>query len=153
MKNNLLLAILGGLVAALIGAAIWAVVTVSTGYQIGWMAVGIGFLVGYAVRYLGRGSSPAFGVVGAVLAVLGCAVGNLFSGIGFIAGEAGLDFISTALQFNYAASFELLGDMFAPMDILFYGIALYEGYKFGLWPESSESLSPGEASPPTDLPV
>ena len=31
-------------------AGVWAGATIATGYQIGWLAVGIGFLVGVAVR-------------------------------------------------------------------------------------------------------
>ena len=45
-EQNLLMGTVGGLLAALLGAGIWAGVTVATEYQIGWMAVGIGFLVG-----------------------------------------------------------------------------------------------------------
>ena len=68
MKNNNPLAIIGGLIAALVGAAIWAAITVETGYQIGYMAVGVGFLVGFAVRIFGKGTTQAFGIIGAVLA-------------------------------------------------------------------------------------
>jgi hypothetical protein len=42
-EQNLVLAALAGGVAALLGACIWAAVTVTTNYQIGWMAVGVVF--------------------------------------------------------------------------------------------------------------
>jgi len=60
-EQNLVLAALAGGVAALLGACIWAAVTVTTNYQIGWMAVGVGFLVGYAVRSFGKGIDKSFG--------------------------------------------------------------------------------------------
>ena len=62
-NQNIQLAVIGGIIAAAVGAAIWAVVTVVTGYQIGWMAVGVGFIVGFAVRIFGKGISKSFGVV------------------------------------------------------------------------------------------
>ena len=40
-SHNLPVALLAGAVAAAMGAALWALVTVFTGTQIGWMAVGI----------------------------------------------------------------------------------------------------------------
>src|SRR5260221_13726610 len=64
-QQSLLGGIGGGFISAIIGAVIWAAVTVATGYQIGWMAVGVGFLVGVAVRKYGKGLTPMFGVIGA----------------------------------------------------------------------------------------
>ena len=34
MKNNLILGIVGGAIASIIGAAIWASVTIATGWQL-----------------------------------------------------------------------------------------------------------------------
>jgi len=42
-NQNLSLGVGGGIAAAVVGAIIWAIITVVTGYQIGWMAVGVGF--------------------------------------------------------------------------------------------------------------
>ena len=53
-NQNLLFGIIGGVVAAGIGASIWALINVAANYQIGWMAVGVGFLVGYAVRIVAK---------------------------------------------------------------------------------------------------
>ena len=96
-ESNLTLAILGGVVAALIGAAIWAVITVKTGYQVGFMAIGVGLLVGFTVRHLGKGATPAFGAVGALLSLAGCVAGNVLAIAGFIAQEEGQPFFCRAL--------------------------------------------------------
>ena len=45
-NQNLGLGILGGVMAAVVGAALWAIITVAINYQIAWMAIGVGFLVG-----------------------------------------------------------------------------------------------------------
>src|SRR2546422_8431344 len=77
--ENLPMGFMAGLVAAAIGAGLWALVTIVTGFQIGWMAVGVGFLVGWAVRVAGKGAHMAFGILGAALALGGCALGNLLA--------------------------------------------------------------------------
>ncbi|WDI43251.1 hypothetical protein [Bremerella sp. P1] len=135
MSGNLPLAIIGGAIAAVVGAAIWATVTLLTGYQIGFMAIGVGFLVGIAVRLAGQGGSPAFGVVGALFALFGCVLGNFLTVIGVIADGAGVGFFEALISFNYAHTFEVLYATFSPMDLLFYGIAIYEGFKFGTMEE------------------
>jgi hypothetical protein len=59
-----------GLAAAIAGAIIWAVISAVTEYQIGWMAVGVGFLVGMTVRVVGKGIEKHFGIAGALLLCL-----------------------------------------------------------------------------------
>ncbi|MEE9230157.1 MAG: hypothetical protein V3U86_05575, partial [Acidobacteriota bacterium] len=63
--QNLVAGVLAGAAGAVAGAGLWAAVTVFTGFQIGWMAVGVGFLVGYLVRLAGKGIDKSFGVAGA----------------------------------------------------------------------------------------
>src|SRR2546427_8061086 len=77
--ENLPMGFMAGLVAAAVGAGLWALVTIITGLQIGWMAVGVGFLVGWAVRVAGKGTHMAFGILGAALALGGCALRNLLA--------------------------------------------------------------------------
>jgi hypothetical protein len=143
MRNSIPLALLAGAVAAVIGASIWAAITVSTGYQIGWIAVGVGILVGYAVRIAGQGVTVAFSIIGAVFALVGCVLGNLLAGISVIADELEIGFFDALLNFDYSVSFEILGAMFSPMDLLFYGIAIWEGFKFAPI-EGVEVLGGGE---------
>ena len=47
--------------------------------------VGVGFLVGWAIRVAGKGTHTVFGVVGAMFAVGGCAMGNLLAVIVIVA--------------------------------------------------------------------
>jgi hypothetical protein len=130
-EPNLPAAVLGGLVAAVVGALVWAVITVTTKFQIGFMAVGVGFLVAWAVRTLGKGRSQVFGIVGGLFAFLGCILGNLLSACGFIAADGGQSVVSVALKVlaTPSAAAEILQATFSGMDLLFYAIAVYEGYK------------------------
>jgi hypothetical protein len=128
-EQNLLGGVVAGAVAALVGAAIWAAVTVVTEFQIGWMAVGVGFLVGFAVRIAGKGIDRSFAVAGALLALLGCVLGNLFAICQVIATNEQMGFFDVLVRLDATVAFELMKATFHPMDVLFYGIAVYEGFK------------------------
>ena len=129
-EANLLMGLIGGGVAMLVSAIIWGLNTYFTEYQIGWMAIGVGFLVGIAVKFFGRGKTPLFGISSAILALIGCALGNLFFYSGVIAREQGASFFEVFFFFlvTPAATLELFGLAFQFMDVLFYGLAAWVGY-------------------------
>jgi len=129
-EQNLLVGSLAGLVAAVVGAAVWAGVTVVTEYQIGWMAVGVGFLVGIAMRITGKGIDQIFGIVGAIMSLVGCALGNLFTIAYFMASSLDLAMMDILSQMTIADVIGLLTETFQVMDILFYGLAVYFGYRY-----------------------
>ncbi len=139
-EQNLLMGALTGFFAAMVGAGIWATVTVVTEYQIGWMAVGIGFFVGFAVRFAGKGIAPVFGAVSAVMALVGCAVGNLMTFTYFIAMSEGLTFMDVVTQLDFAIASDILSSTFEVMDVLFYGLAAYFGYKYAFRQVTQQDL-------------
>lgn len=128
-QENLPAGILAGLAASLIGAGVWALLSVSTGYQIGYMAIGMGFIVGYAVRFAGKGVSQIFGVCGALLALLGCILGDYLSIIGFVASDEGMAYMEVLKAIPVGDMMGILVENLVSMTALFYGIALFEGYK------------------------
>lgn len=130
LEQNYLMAVAAGLIAGLIGAVLWGVITAMTNYQIGFMAVAIGAGVGYAMKYAGKGIDMIFGVSGALIAVASCALGNFLSIIGFIANAEGLSYLETLSLFDFNYLLPLMAETFSPMDIVFYGIAGYVGFKF-----------------------
>ncbi len=129
-ESNLLLGLIGGGFAMLVSAIVWGAVTYFTEYQIGWMAIGVGFLVGIAVRFFGKGRSALFGVVSAALSLLGCVLGNLMFYSGVIAREVGVSFFKTFffLLTTPSALVEVFTLAFNFMDLLFYGLAAWVGY-------------------------
>ncbi|MCX6856037.1 MAG: hypothetical protein NTV80_14145 [Verrucomicrobia bacterium] len=122
-------AIIGGLIGAVIGAAAWAAITIATQYQIGFMAIGVGVLVGKLVLKFGRGLQMQYGVIGAVFALLGCLVGNLATACWFISKEMHQTYAAVLSSLNLQSASEILTASFNGMDLLFYGFAIYEGYK------------------------
>ena len=139
-EQNLIFAIIAGGIAALLGACVWAAITVMTNYQIGWMAVGIGFLVGYAVKIFGKGIDKTFGIVGAVWSLVGCAAGNLLTVVGTIAKQQNIPIMNILEKLDAEIIASLMQATFNPMDVLFYGIAVYEGYRFSFRQVSQADL-------------
>jgi len=116
--------------AAALGACLWALVTVLTQFQIGWMAVGVGFMVGYAMRTFGRGIDKVFGYTAAIMALLGCLAGNLLSVCIVLADQTDTSAMAILTGLDFSAITGLMMSTFQPMDLIFYGLALYEGYRF-----------------------
>jgi hypothetical protein len=104
------------------------------------MAVGVGFLVGYAVRYTGQGIDRIFGITGAVFALLGCLAGNLLTGCILLADYQGIGVFDVISNLDTGIISEIMSATFSPMDLVFYGIAVYEGYKFSTRQISEEEL-------------
>ena len=129
---NLALGLIGGVVAAAVGAAAWAAITMITGYHLGLVAVAIGFIVGFAVRKLGNGSSLPFGITGAVLAAVGCASGYVLTAVAMTSSQAGMPFMSLLSELTFTDVRSVLVEGFRPMDGLFYAIAIYEGFKVAM---------------------
>ncbi len=139
-EQNLVVGAAAGLAASLVGAGAWAGITVATGYQIGFMAIGVGLLVGFAVRAAGKGVSSVFGIVGAVLSLIGCALGNLLAVTAIVAQSEGVAFLEALGQLNPALAQQLMVAFFSPMDLVFYGIAVYEGYRLSFRQLTGEEL-------------
>lgn len=130
-QQSLPVALVAGIGAAIVSAIIWAAITIVTEYQIGWMAVGVGVLVGLAVR-CGKGVDRVYSVVGAALALIGCILGNFFSIVGFVAKQEQMNVFSILGAIDYLKVPSVMIEASSPMDLLFYGIAMYEGYKLSV---------------------
>ncbi|WP_432663659.1 hypothetical protein R9X47_24145 [Wukongibacter baidiensis] len=132
LNQNVGLGVLGGFLGCLIGAIIWAAVTVITDFQIGWMAVGVGFIVGKSVGYCGKGIDSHFGIIGATFSLIGCLLGNLLATFIIISRVEGIALFELLNYINVQVIFEIFKFTFSPMDLVFYALAVYEGYKFSI---------------------
>ena len=141
-EQSLVMGLVGGTLAAVVGAILWATVTVGTSFQIGWMAVAVGFLVGRSMGVLGKGIDRTFGYAGAILALTGCLAGNLLSVCVVVAQQQELALSYVLSHLNPAAIPELLAVTLHPMDLLFYGLAVYEGYRFAFRSVTPTDLVP-----------
>jgi hypothetical protein len=140
-EQNLTMGVVAGAVAALVGAIVWAMVTVVTGYQIGWMAIGVGCLVGGAVRVAGKGIDKPFGYAGGALSILACVLGNLLSICAFAAHQEGIPVTAVLTHLDITAIPSVMVDTFHPMDLLFYGLAISMGYRLSFRNVTQEDLA------------
>lgn len=131
-QQNATKGIIAGVLAAVLGALIWGLITYVTDYQIGWMAIAVGFMVGKSIAHFGNTVDNYFRIIGAILALLGCLLGNLIAFILILANAEGIKILELIPLLDFASIIELYKITFSPMDILFYGLATYEGFRFSI---------------------
>jgi hypothetical protein len=69
--------LLGGAVAAVVGAVVWAGIVIGTGYEVGYVAIGVGALCGFGTALGSRGQTGVMtGAIAVVFAILGICVGK-----------------------------------------------------------------------------
>ncbi len=129
-QQNFPLAVIAGVSAALLGAVLWAAVTVTTEYKLGLMALAVGYIAGQAIRLAGQGVDAKFGYLGAACGFLGCAAGDIMSNVVFFAHAKSLSLVQTLNMLTPDLLIALAKIAFDPMDLLFLAIGVYEGYKF-----------------------
>jgi hypothetical protein len=140
-EQNLVFGFFGGLVGVTIGAILWAAITTLTDYQIGWMAVGVGFLVGISVRFAGQGLNVSFGIMGGFLALVGCLLGNFLAIIIIVSQEFEVSLLQVLINLDLEIMVELIAATFSPIDLLFYALATYMGYRYSFRTISKDDLA------------
>jgi len=129
--ENLVLGVLAGGLAAVIGAVIWMGITVATGWHVGYVALGVGALVGLAIRTAGNGTGFIFGAAGAVLTLLGCLGGEILATIQ-LATTPQRDFVSVLSSVNLVEMVKNIATQTDPIMYLIYAIGIFEGYKLSI---------------------
>jgi len=131
-EQSLPLGIAAGSLAGLVGSILWALITFFTEYQIGWMATGIGFFIGWTMRITGRGVDKIFGFAGATISLLSIILGNLLAAALFITKINAVSFIDVFLTMLLKPGLviDVLLIMFSPLDLLFYILGLAAGYSY-----------------------
>ncbi|MEW2488607.1 hypothetical protein [Streptomyces sp. NPDC048411] len=76
VRNNIGLGLLAAVVAMVVAAGVYGAIIGTTKHQIGYAAVGVGFLIGFAAGKVG-GRNPALPVLSAVLALVSVYFGQL----------------------------------------------------------------------------
>jgi hypothetical protein len=149
---NLVSGAIGGLIGSIIGAAVWAAVAYFTGYEIGWIAWGVGVLCGFgvAIGTRGQGGPPA-GVLAVLLSLLGIAGGKWFANEWYLDSFYNSDdLVISAIADDIQARHEEAGRRFRPKstvqdDDSDYTIA--SEYAPDVWQEAQQrlrALSPEE---------
>ncbi|WP_430377035.1 hypothetical protein [Streptomyces sp. B1-3] len=126
VRNNLGLGLVAAFVAAVVAAGVYGAIIGLTKHEIGWAAVGVGFLVGLAAGRLG-GRNPVLPVASAVLSL-----GSVY--IGQLVGEAMIGAKETPLSFSelFFQHFDVLQQAWKadadPLTFVFFAIAAYVAF-------------------------
>lgn len=99
--NILFQTLMGGILAALIGGTVWGLVVSLTGYEIGYMATGIGALSGISiVLFAGGKKGMPLQIIAVISSLLGIIIGKYISFFYFlkelIAKKHGVELINAA---------------------------------------------------------
>lgn len=127
-ESSLLGGLIGGLVGAIAATALWYGVVALTSWQVGLVAIVVGWIVGRAVVFGagGRGSIPLV-AVSAVLTLAALTVSEYLIVYHFIAEAFGTDGLMSVVQppdFVVGVAVESL--QADPLTLLFWGIALFQ---------------------------
>lgn len=137
-KNpNFLLGVVGGGVGALIGGIIWYFVAIGTGMEIGYISLGLGYLVGFGV-YLGAGKKRGhqLQIISALLATIAIIVTEKFLFDYFLNDyiqNHPAEFSDFPAGQSVSVSFfesEFWKSFISPVGLLIYTIGIYLAYKF-----------------------
>ena len=92
--------ILGALLGGLLGAAIWAAVVYFTGYEIKYVAIGVGALAGLGSRWVGGGRDYHLGLFAAACAFIAILGGQYFAAKIYISGPGSLEYAEMEYEFK-----------------------------------------------------
>lgn len=120
------------LTGAIIGGTLWGLIVILTNYEIGFMATGIGFLVGFFVVFLAGGRKGSILQITAMI----CTIIGILIGKYFFFYHSVRQFVSSEIGPRTAASLTLFSKsvihlieenpilVFGPLDILWIILAL-----------------------------
>ena len=150
-----LTAALAGLAAAIVGGVIWALIVRWSDYEIGFVAWGIGFIVGTAVVF---GAQQVRGVplqvIAVVLALLGIVVGKYLA---FVwvgqdeLGDSGFE-LPVLSKDTFDLFWDLRNDIWSFWDLLWVGLAVVTAFRIPQveHAEAAEVPPPGEPQRPRE---
>lgn len=126
-RPNMVGAVLAGLAAAVVSALVWYGIVVLTNYQIGLVAVGVGFLVGLAVT-VGSGGRRGLPlqIVSVAITLPAMALGEYLVVRHFVAAEQAVPWL---LPPGVMLKLVVAGLEADPLTLLFWAIALWTAFK------------------------
>ncbi|MFG2576879.1 hypothetical protein [Streptomyces sp. NPDC048481] len=125
-RGNVALGLLVAVAVALVMAGVYGAIVGATEYEIGYAAVGVGFLIGFAAGRIG-GANPALPVLSAVLSLGAVYLGQLI-GIAMI----GADELNVSATSLFTEHFDVLtegwNETADPMTFLFLAIGAFAAF-------------------------
>ena len=134
--SSIVPAILGGLVAALVGGYLWGLIASWTGYVIGYMAWGIGVLCGFAVVFATSGKKGwPLQLTAVFTRIIGILAGKYCTFCShlekYVLKEYGSDAASNVTLISskvFSIFSENLGSLMSGFDLLWFGLAIVSAW-------------------------
>jgi len=131
-----------GLAGALAGAAVWTVISITAKYEVGYVAVLVGFLAGRGVRLGARGTvGKGLRGTAVALAVLGLASARYGIFAWLVAQHESVSPLDSRILPAFAQN---LGNLFTPYDLLWVFLAMTAAWRAAVPPQAA----PAPAAPP-----
>ena len=95
------------------------------------LAIGIGVIVGWGVSYFGKGLGHIYGFIGGGFSLIGIILGNIVSIALMVSTfeDIVLPYALFLVLTKPGITFQVLASNFGFYDLLFYGLAIYFGYR------------------------
>jgi hypothetical protein len=149
----LVTAALAGLVAAIVGAVVWGLIVRWTDYEVGFVAWGIGFIVGTAVVLGAQGARGVpLQVIAVVLAVVGVVLGKYLAFVWIgqdELGKAGIE-LPVFSKDTVDLFWDAKSDVWSGWDLLWAGLAVVTAFRIPQVErqEPAEPVERGESEEP-----
>jgi hypothetical protein len=129
-NDRVVRAVVLGALAALAGAAVWVAVGAATKHEIGFVAVGVGYLVAVSMSRV-RASWQRLPIVAAVIALVAVVVGDVVLDVILQAQyeQVGLGDAFSAVATDLSLAGNIFGAYFSPIDLLFWLLAASVAYR------------------------
>ncbi len=121
--------LIAAIVAGIAGALVWAAVSSRQDSRYALLAVGLGVVVGRAMRWQGKGIELRFRIAAACVAVVALAAGNVLVIVAYIARFFGLGYVEVMSRLSPAIIWEVLVTTTTLFDLLCYAVAIYYAAK------------------------
>ncbi|MFD5428428.1 hypothetical protein [Streptomyces sp. NPDC127084] len=125
-RDNVALGLVAAVVAALVAAGAYGGIAGAIDREIGYAAIGVGFLVGFAAAKAG-GRNPVLPVVSAVLSIGAVYAGQLLA-IAIIFGKELKISVTEVLFDDFGMVTEVWGLAMGFMDIVFFALAAFAAF-------------------------
>ena len=140
-ESHFVTALFFAVLSGIIMAVLWAVIGALTETEFGIFVIAVGAVVGYVVRKAGNGRSKGYGVMGALVSILSCALGSVFLMVYFLSQEVGLNIFEIFPLLYWSEILKYYVTTIDFMNVLFFLFAAYEGYRLSIVRPQSDTSS------------
>ena len=119
---------------------LWTYITIASQYRLAWMSLAVGFLVAFAIRFMGKGVDLWYGIVAGALTLLACFAGSASTTISIIAIKGNTPFLTILQKLSPSDYLYMAKASAGALNALIYVIAIALAYFFAFTHVTRENL-------------